>query len=77
MFITIPIDSSDGNNLVSLPLFISALISDTFCLVLSPSWVEHSLYTVLTQSGYTSTKVAFGWAGAVIKRLTQAFGQEQ
>ena len=29
------------------------------------------------KAGYTATKVACGWAGAVMKRLTKDIGQEQ
>ena len=29
------------------------------------------------KAGYTATPVAFGWAGAVIEKVTSAFGQEQ
>ena len=32
---------------------------------------------VFNKAVYTATEVACGWAGAVMKRLTQAFGQEQ
>ena len=27
--------------------------------------------------GYTATPVACGWAGAVLEKVTRAFGQEQ
>ena len=29
------------------------------------------------KAGYTATLVACGWAGAVIEKVTGAFGQEQ
>ena len=29
------------------------------------------------KAGYTATEVACGWAGAVIKMVNKAFGQEQ
>ena len=29
------------------------------------------------KAGYTATPVAFGWAGAVIEKVTRRFGQEQ
>ena len=32
---------------------------------------------VVDKAGYTATKVARGWAGAVIKKSNQAFEQEQ
>ena len=29
------------------------------------------------KAGYTATPVAGGWAGAVLEKVTRAFGQEQ
>ena len=29
------------------------------------------------KAGYTATPVACGWAGAVLEKVTRAFGQEQ
>ena len=33
--------------------------------------------TKINKAGYTATLVACGWAGAVIEKVTGAFGQEQ
>ena len=35
------------------------------------------LKVMTDKTGYTATQVVCGWAGAVIKKTTHAFGQEQ
>ena len=34
-------------------------------------------YSIINKAGYTATLVACGWAGAVIEKVTGAFGQDQ
>ena len=33
--------------------------------------------SAINKAGYTATQVACGWAGAVLEKVTRAFGQEQ
>ena len=40
-------------------------------------WIYTSVIIELNKAGYTETPVACSWAGAVLEKVTRAFGQEQ
>ena len=41
------------------------------------SYQCHGVDPTMNKAGYTAAPVACGWAGAVLKKVTRAFGQEQ
>ena len=45
----------------------------------SDKYLHAASYTnsTMIKAGYTATPVAYGWAGAVLEKVTRAFGQEQ